>query len=51
MASIEYLLGSVKMSLGQELIDAIEKRRDRQRKNQPGAVGQFWRDGGNQLLY
>jgi FkbM family methyltransferase len=39
------------MSLGQKIIDAIEKRRDRQRKNQLGAVGQFWRDGGNQLLY
>lgn len=39
------------MSLGQKIIDAIERRRDRQRRNQPGAVGQFWRDGGNQLLY
>jgi FkbM family methyltransferase len=39
------------MSLGQKIIDIIESRRDRQRKSQPGAVGQFWRDGGNTLLY
>ena len=39
------------MSLGQKIIDVIESRRDRQRKSQPGAVGQFWRDGGSQLLY
>ena len=39
------------MSLGQKIIDVIESRRDRQRKSQPGAVGQFWRDGGNALLY
>jgi FkbM family methyltransferase len=39
------------MSLGQEIIDAIERRRDVQRRNQPGAVGQFWREGGKGLLY
>lgn len=39
------------MSLGQKIIDFIERRRDKQRKNQPGANGQFWRAGGNQLLY
>ncbi|MSU56528.1 MAG: hypothetical protein EXS51_04475 [Candidatus Taylorbacteria bacterium] len=39
------------MSLGQKIIDAIERRRDSQRKKQLGAVGQFWRDGGNELLY
>lgn len=39
------------MSLGQKIIAVIERRRDRQRKNLPGAVGQFWRDGGNHLLY
>lgn len=39
------------MSLSQKIIDAIERRRDRQRRNQPGAVGQFWRDGGKKLLY
>lgn len=39
------------MSFGQKVIDFIERRRDRQRKNSPGAVGAFWRDGGNRLLY
>ena len=39
------------MSLGQKIIDAIENRRDRQRKSQPGSTGQFWQDGGNSLLY
>jgi len=39
------------MSLGQRIIDAIERRRDRQRKSQPGEYGRFWRDGGNELLY
>jgi FkbM family methyltransferase len=39
------------MSLGQKIINYIEKRRDRRRKCQLGAVGQFWRDGGNELLY
>lgn len=39
------------MSLGQKIIDTIERRRDRNRRNQPGAIGQFWRDGGNKLLY
>lgn len=39
------------MGLGQKIIDYIENRRDTQRKKQLGALGQFWRDGGNQLLY
>lgn len=39
------------MSLGQKIIDYIEKRRNIHRKSQLGAVGQFWRDGGEQLLY
>ena len=39
------------MNLGQTIIDVIESRRDKQRKLQPGALGQFWRDGGNHLLY
>ena len=39
------------MGLGQKIINAIEFLRDKQRKNQSGAVGQFWRDGGNALLY
>jgi FkbM family methyltransferase len=39
------------MSLGQKIIDIIESRRDRQRKLQPGAIGHFWRDGGDRLLY
>ena len=39
------------MSIVQKIIDAIENRRDRQRKSQPGSVGEFWRSGGNDLLY
>lgn len=39
------------MSLGQRIIQAIERRRERNRKSHPGAIGQFWRDGGNQLLF
>lgn len=39
------------MSLGQTIIDTIERHRDSQRKKQPGAVGQFWRDGGSKLIY
>ncbi len=39
------------MTISQKIIDAIEYRRDKQRKRSPGAVGQFWRDGGNELLY
>ena len=39
------------MSLAQKIIEVIEIRRDRQRKSQLGASGQFWRDGGSQLLY
>ena len=38
------------MSLGQKIIDTIENHRDRQLKSQLGAVGKFWRDGGNSLL-
>ena len=37
------------MSIGQKIIDAIENRRDRQRKSQPGSVGEFWRSGDNDL--
>lgn len=39
------------MSLGQQIIDTIKNRQDRKRKEQTGAEGQFWRDGGNNLLY
>jgi FkbM family methyltransferase len=39
------------MSIGQKIINAIESRRDKRRKNQSGAAGQFWRDGGKALLY
>lgn len=39
------------MGLGQKIIDVIEKRRDHQRKRQSGAIGQFWCDKGNKLLY
>lgn len=39
------------MSISQKIIDAIEYHRDKQRKCSPGAVGRFWRDGGNELLY
>jgi FkbM family methyltransferase len=39
------------MSLGESIIQAIVKRRDRKIKGQAGAIGQFWRDGGNQLLF
>jgi len=39
------------MNIGQKIIDAIEQRRDKKRKSQPGAIGEFWRSGGNDLLY
>ena len=39
------------MSFGQKVINAIENRRDKMKRNQPGAAGQFWRDGGEKLLY
>ena len=39
------------MSIGQKIIDAIEKRRDEQRKLHPGAIGHFQRNGGDRLLY
>lgn len=39
------------MSLGQRVIDAIEGRRDRKRRARPGPIGDFWRDGGNAMLY
>lgn len=39
------------MSFGDKIIEAIERRRDRLRKSQPGPIGQFWRNGGKQLLY
>jgi FkbM family methyltransferase len=39
------------INLGQKIIDAIENRRDRKRKSQAGSIGDFWRSGGNDLLY
>jgi FkbM family methyltransferase len=39
------------MTLGQKVIDVIENRRDKQRKRQLGPEGEFWRNGGNNLLY
>lgn len=39
------------INLGQKIIDAIENRRDRKRKSQAGSIGDFWRNGGNDLLY
>lgn len=39
------------MSLGERIVDAIEKRRDRKRKNMPGPHGDFYRNGGKELLY
>lgn len=39
------------MSLGERIVGAIEKRRDRRRKNMPGPHGDFYRHGGNELLY
>lgn len=39
------------MSLGQRVIDYIETRRQRNLYGQPGPIGEFYRAGGNQLLY
>ena len=39
------------MSLGQRIVNAIEARRDRKRKSAPGPHGDFYRHGGNELLY
>lgn len=39
------------MSISQKIIDVIERRRDKQKKIGPGPAAQFWRDGGNKLLY
>lgn len=39
------------MSLGTRIIDAIESRRNRLRTCQDGALGEFYRNGGNDLLY
>lgn len=39
------------MSLGERIIGAIEKYRDRKRKSIAGPHGDFYRNGGNDLLY
>lgn len=39
------------MSLGERIINAIEARRDRVRKSTPGPHGDFYRNGGKELLY
>lgn len=39
------------MSLGERIINSIEKLRDRKQKSRPGPYGDFCRDGGNELLY
>lgn len=39
------------MNLGQKIIDGIEKRRIRKRQSRDGPIGDFWRDGGNAMLY
>ena len=39
------------MSLGERIVNAIEARRDRKRKSAPGPHGDFYRHGGNELLY
>lgn len=39
------------MSLGEFIINAINARRDRKRKNTQGSYGDFYRNGGNELLY
>jgi FkbM family methyltransferase len=39
------------MSLGERIIKAIEKRRDRKRKSVPGPYGDFYKNGGAELLY
>lgn len=39
------------MSIGNIIINLIEGHRDRRLKNRQNSFGQFWRDGGNELLY
>lgn len=39
------------MSLGERIINVIEARRDRKRKNAPGPHGDFYRANGIELLY
>lgn len=39
------------MSLGERIVNAIEKRRDRKQKSGPGPHGDFYREGGGELLY
>lgn len=39
------------MSLGERIVDIIEARRDRNRKSAPWPHGDFYRNGGNELLY
>lgn len=39
------------MSLGERIVNAIEKHRDRKRKSSPWPHGDFYRNGGNELLY
>ena len=39
------------MSLGERIVNIVEKRRDRKRKSMPGPYGDFYRNGGNELLY
>jgi FkbM family methyltransferase len=39
------------MSLGERIVNAIEARRDRLRKSVLGPPGDFYRNGGNELLY
>ena len=39
------------MSLGERIINTIESRRDRKRKSAPGPHGDFYRNGGNELLF
>lgn len=39
------------MSLGEKIIAAIERRRLKKKLHAGGAVGDFYRNGGNQLLY
>ena len=39
------------MSLGERIVNAIEKRRERKLKSMPGPYGDSYRNGGNELLY
>lgn len=39
------------MGLGRTIVDALLNFLDSRRKSKVGAIGQFWRDGGNSLLY